>query len=180
MATTPTAAPAPSAPTPVPVPDAREHHGHHRHHPAGFVPGAWAPLRVSQGIDELQLRGPGAITPVENPDPVDPAVTGSWKLVLPMVTTTEGSYGRVDQFRASSELGRLTIRSSGEFSWEVPGRTRSSGALTEVTASEASSADHFWSLDGNGQTLVIAPGEDGSLILYDAASNRFYARAIQD
>jgi hypothetical protein len=138
------------------------------------------PVRVTSGVDELQTRGPGALTPVESPDRVDDAITGGWRLVLPVVTAVEDGYGRVDTYRESRELGRLSIDAGGSFRWEIPGRTQASGSLSEVTASDAPADEHFWSFEGNGLTLVIAPGSDGTLVLYDASSNAFYARAVRD
>jgi hypothetical protein len=173
----------PSAPRPPPPPAPAQDQGHrhhdHGHRVPGLPPIPWAPLRVFQGVDELQLEGPGAITPVQNPDALDAAVVGRWRVVVPVVTAVDDGYGRIDTFRESHDLGRLTIQSAGDYLLEVPGQLRSAGALTEVTGANVADA-HFWSLEANGQTLVIAPGSDGSLLLYDAANNAFYARAIAD
>lgn len=168
----------PSRPAPVPVETSRPRHHHHRDHRRSFFfGGAWVPVRVYQGVDEQRLEGPGAITPIEDPDPVDPEVVGNWRLELPYVVAAEDGYGRVDTLHQVQDLGGLIIRSSGDYEWDVPGRLRSTGQLVEVTASDAGADEHFWAFEGNGRTMVIAPGPNGTLILYDAGTNQFYARA---
>jgi hypothetical protein len=59
----------------------------------------------------------------------------------------------------------------------VPGQLRSSGQLVEVTASGAPAGDHFWVFEGSGRRLLIAPGSNGELVIYDAGSNAFFGRA---
>lgn len=178
----PIAAPARPAPAPansprpppgavVPAPPVSRFHG-------AYLLG-WVPVRVFQGVDELQLRGPGAITKVEKPDPVDAEVVGNWRMVLPLIAAAEDGYGRVDTVRETEDLGALIIRASGDFEWDVPGRLRTSGTLTEVVAQDAGADEHFWSFEGNGHTLVIAPGSNGELLLYDADNNAFFARATR-
>lgn len=148
----------------------------HHHHGSAFY-GSWVSGRVSEGVAEVRTEGPGPIRPVADPDPVDREVVGNWRVVLPVVTAVSRGYGRVNTVQTLQDLGGLNINLNGGYDWTVPGRMRSSGTLTEVTGQNAGEDVHFWSFEGNGRTLVIAPGGDGSLILYDAGNNSFYARA---
>ena len=132
-------------------------------------------MRVFHGVNELRTEGPGPVTAIQDPDPVDGEVVGNWRLVVPHVTGAEDGYGRVETLGETEDLGRLTIQSSGSYEWDVPGRVRSTGTLTEVTAQEPDA--HYWTFEGNGQTLVLAPGGNGTLLVYDTGNNRYYATA---